>query len=72
VTTTTIFGGISGSYDAECENVCLWVIAPCTVVESDQRFRGAYCLHHQGDDEQKQTLFLTMILMIDEGVMTAR
>jgi hypothetical protein len=26
-----------------------WDIAPCSLVEVDLRFRGAYCLHHQGD-----------------------
>jgi len=25
-------------------------IAPCSLVEVDRRFRGYYCLHHQGDD----------------------
>jgi hypothetical protein len=24
-----------------------WDIAPCSHVEVDRRFRGAYCLHHQ-------------------------
>jgi hypothetical protein len=24
--------------------------APCSLVEVDRRFRGAYCLHHQGDE----------------------
>jgi hypothetical protein len=27
----------------------LWDIAPCSLVEVYRRFRGAYCLHHQGD-----------------------
>jgi hypothetical protein len=27
-----------------------WDVAPCSLVETDRRFRGAYCLHHQGDD----------------------
>jgi hypothetical protein len=27
-----------------------WVIAPCSPVEVYRRFRGPYCLHHQGDD----------------------
>jgi hypothetical protein len=27
-----------------------WVVAPCCLVEVYQRFRGAYCLHHQGDN----------------------
>jgi hypothetical protein len=26
-----------------------WDIALCSLIEADQRFRGAYCLHHQGD-----------------------
>jgi hypothetical protein len=25
-------------------------VAPCSLVEIDRRFRGSYCLHHQGDD----------------------
>jgi len=25
-----------------------WDVAPCSHVEVDRRFRGAYCLHHQG------------------------
>jgi hypothetical protein len=27
-----------------------WHVVPCSLVEIDRRFRGAYCLHHQGDD----------------------
>jgi hypothetical protein len=26
-----------------------WVVAPCSLVEVYQRFRGTCCLHHQGD-----------------------
>jgi hypothetical protein len=26
-----------------------WVVATCNYVEVDRRFRGAYCLHYQGD-----------------------
>jgi hypothetical protein len=25
-----------------------WVVAPCSLVEVYQRFRGPCCLHHQG------------------------
>jgi hypothetical protein len=25
-----------------------WDVAPCSHVEFDRRFRGAYCVHHQG------------------------
>jgi hypothetical protein len=28
-----------------------WVVAPCSLVELYRRFRGAYCLHHQGDSD---------------------
>jgi hypothetical protein len=27
-----------------------WYVAPCSLVDTDRCFRGAYCLHHQGDD----------------------
>jgi hypothetical protein len=26
-----------------------WDVAPCSLVETDRRFKGAYCLHHQGN-----------------------
>jgi hypothetical protein len=28
-----------------------WDITLCCVVEVDQRFSGAYCLHYQGDEK---------------------
>jgi hypothetical protein len=27
-----------------------WDVALCSLVETDRRFGGTYCLHHQGDD----------------------
>jgi hypothetical protein len=27
-----------------------WDVAPCILVDTGRRFRGAYCLHHQGND----------------------
>jgi hypothetical protein len=27
-----------------------WVVAPCSLVEVYQRFRGPCCLHHQGNE----------------------
>jgi hypothetical protein len=30
-----------------------WNISSCSVTELDRRFRGAYCLHHQGPDERR-------------------
>jgi hypothetical protein len=32
------------------KTTAFWDIAPCILVEIDRRFRGAYCLHHQGDE----------------------
>jgi hypothetical protein len=26
-----------------------WVVAPCSLIEVYQRFRGPCCLHHQGE-----------------------
>jgi hypothetical protein len=43
-------GDIPGSHGDEYEDVCLLDVAPCNLVETDrsiERFRGAYCLHHQ-------------------------
>jgi chloride channel 2 len=28
--------------------IVFWDVAPCSLTEVDWRFRGAYCLHHQG------------------------
>jgi hypothetical protein len=32
-----------------------WVVAPCSLVEVYQRFRGPSCLHHQGDRPDQTT-----------------
>jgi hypothetical protein len=32
------------------KTVVFWGVAPSSLVETDWRFRGAYCLHHQGDE----------------------
>jgi hypothetical protein len=32
-----------------CVHKVLWDISPCRL-EVDQRFRGVYCRHHQGDE----------------------
>jgi hypothetical protein len=31
-----------------------WVLAPCSLVEVCQRFRGPCCLYHLGDDSSRQ------------------
>jgi hypothetical protein len=33
-----------------------WNIAPCSLVETDRRFRGAYCFHHHGHDNGRRNL----------------
>jgi hypothetical protein len=38
---------ISGFQGGEYENED---VAPCSMVEVYRHFRGAYCLHHQGDE----------------------
>jgi hypothetical protein len=35
-----------------------WVVAPCSLVEIYQRFRGRGCLHHQGVTTQKTAIFV--------------
>jgi hypothetical protein len=33
-----------------------WDVAPCSHVEVDRRFRGAYCLHHRPDDHPEDSI----------------
>jgi hypothetical protein len=33
------------------EMAVFWGVVPCSLEDSDRCFRGAYCLHYQGDDE---------------------
>jgi hypothetical protein len=33
-----------------------WVTALCSLVDTDQRLKGAYCLHHQGNDASTDSL----------------
>jgi hypothetical protein len=33
-----------------------WDASPCSLVEADQRFTGAYCLHRQGDNGYSEHL----------------
>jgi hypothetical protein len=32
-----------------------WDVTPCSLTGVEWRFRGAYCLHHQGDDDGGST-----------------
>jgi hypothetical protein len=40
---------ISVPHGDRYEGDCLWDVVPCSLVESDSRFGGDYCFHHQGD-----------------------
>jgi hypothetical protein len=35
------------------KSTAFWDTAPCSLVEEERRFRGAYYLHHRGDDGGK-------------------
>jgi hypothetical protein len=28
----------------------IWEVAPCSLIDTDRRFRGTYCLHYSPDD----------------------
>jgi hypothetical protein len=66
-------GEISGYHGDEYEDV-LWDVAPCSLVEIDRRFRGAYCLHHQGDshnsNDPSEVSVSCMLNPGMEGIMT--
>jgi hypothetical protein len=33
-----------------------WDVTPRSQVDFDQRFRGSYCLHHQGDEAMMEAV----------------
>jgi hypothetical protein len=35
---------------ASMKMAVLWNVEPCSLVEVHRRFRGTYCIYHQGDD----------------------
>jgi hypothetical protein len=44
-----------------------WDVAPCSLIDTDRRFRGAYCLHHQGGRENMKFHLLQIILDVFPG-----
>jgi hypothetical protein len=34
-----------------------WNVAPRSLIDVCRRYRSAYCLHHQGDDEESSKYF---------------
>jgi hypothetical protein len=40
-----------------------WDVAPCSLIDTDRTFRGAYCLHqHHGATSQEIEIFSTRML----------
>jgi hypothetical protein len=52
--TLSCFCEISGSHGDKYEDNCLTDVEACSLIYTDRRFRGFYCLHHQGDDSWAQ------------------
>jgi hypothetical protein len=44
-----------------------WVVAPCSLVELYQRFRGPCCLHHQGNRPTTQKTAIFVIELFRKG-----
>jgi hypothetical protein len=43
-------------YVSQPKMAIFWIVAPCSLVEVYRRFRGACCLHYQGDDGGRKHL----------------
>jgi hypothetical protein len=51
-----------------------WVVAPYSLVEVYQRFRGPCCLHYQGDrlhgaTTQKTAIFIIIIVVVKHALL---
>jgi hypothetical protein len=46
-----------------------WVLAPCSLVEVYRRFRGACCLHHQGDREIGKSFLHKVIKGVQKNIL---
>jgi hypothetical protein len=40
--------------------VVFWDVAQCSLVDIDRRCRGAYCLHHRGDEKTAIFILVTV------------
>jgi hypothetical protein len=45
--------------------IACWDIVPCSLIEVEH-FRGAYCLHHQGDKQYMKN-WVVMLELVREG-----
>lgn len=43
------------------EKTALWNVAPCSLVQDERRFIGAYCLSYEGPEDGDSNLFETWI-----------
>jgi hypothetical protein len=50
--------------------VVFWVVVPCSLVEINKFFRGAYCICHQGDDFILSSLLLEYARRADTLINT--
>jgi hypothetical protein len=41
-----------------------WIVSPCSLVRVYQRFRGLYCLHHQGDWNSPFKFYMSLFLQM--------
>jgi hypothetical protein len=42
-----------------------WDVLPCSQVDVYRRFRGAYCLHHQGDEQAARERIGCIAVQVD-------
>jgi hypothetical protein len=54
--TDKILDEISGSYGGEFKMIVFWDVAPCSLVDINRIFRGAYCLNRRFLNVLKLTL----------------
>jgi hypothetical protein len=46
---------------ASMKMAVFWVVAPCSLVDVNHRFRGTYCLYHHGDELQAASTSDTLV-----------
>jgi hypothetical protein len=44
------------------KTIAFWDVAPCSLEQIDIRFRGAYCLHHQGALTTNNTIIRSLMM----------
>jgi hypothetical protein len=59
-------------YHKKSKMAVFWRDEPCSLVEIYRRFRGAYCLHHQGDEYRSKHLWNVGQFLLDNTAHHAR